>query len=860
MQLHFSQLLETGSSDAHESQPWSVRLPSEGWRQNRAGVWVYVNVGPLAKFGWKIHVSTTLEDAVNVLATTSEIAFKYSCNFKYIGGGDSFRLIHFKNSNRLQSGKFVSLYPHDEVLTRLLLHEISYHIRTFKGIDVLTDRAFDGSTNVFYRWGAFQSTGRLNAKGMPEELVPNGLGQMVPDVRLPRFSLPEGIVDPFSTKPSPPSTYSPPQFVNMDQFKIDQVLRFTNGGGRYKGVDQSTGLDVVLKEGRPNTGFVGEESAIPRLQREVQIMKMINAATIGLAPSVVKTFSVQGHEYAAIEYLPGTPLSEWIARENPLYSCLHRSRTHVQAYIRRASKVLEAIRQCLARLHELGIAYGDLSVGNVIVDDQDLARFIDFEACTTIEDPVPGLRTPDFCLRDQKIVQTAKERDVFACHCIAISLILRVTTLAEISNHVLQSVTSDLNNCCEAVPDWWYEACSYLEKTSQQSRYKVTGFKPPSMDTFYSRERLRQMFATAALECYSQDRDDIFPVSSASREGAFLSYGSGCSGLLQALKTSGIAIKHDIILKYTESASRALELDLLPLNYDIGIVGLLDTCSILSLQALKEQLAEQIIKRWPSVNEPSLAHGLTGVALALVRQGFMSAAEGAMARALEMAEGHQWEKNGLLYGRAGVIAGACEFNSLLRSRPHFGKIVERLIEEERGQTVRHPEGNSLSLRGEVGGNRLLPYLSDGTAGLFLSMMIAHKNEHIDFVLRSEDAVALAADLGTPFMLEGSLMDGSAGLSVVLELARDLFPDLIEKLPEPGWRRMLKYCLPLGSGIGTLHPRTLKFDLSHSQGSAGMMEALCWFDGLADLNICGLKIPCRKSDAELAAPLGMAQFQ
>src|SRR6185312_16298212 len=96
---------------------------------------------------------------------------------------------------------------------------------------------------------------------------------------------------------------------------------------------------------------------------------------------------------------------------------------------------------------------------------------------------------------------------------------------------------------------------------------------------------------------------------------------------------------------------------------------------------------------------------------------------------------------------------------------------------------------SLSLRGEGDGNRLLPYLSDGTAGFLLSLILASEDSQVDFSLAIDDIVSLAADLGTPFMLEASLMDGAAGLAVVLEIVKHKFPELTDRLPDPAWDRI-----------------------------------------------------------------------
>jgi serine/threonine protein kinase len=836
-------LLETASPELHESEPWTVRIPSDKWQLKQAGIWVHINCGQLPKFGWKVHVSSKLEDAPTVLKIASEIAFEFECTFKHLCGMDGFLSLHFKNASRLQSGKFITLYPQTEALAASLLEHLYTSLNKYRGLDVLTDRAYKGATNVFYRWGAFYNTGRLNGKGASEELVSNGIGQMVPDIRLPRFVLPEGIIDPFVTEPASTSDYSPPNSVPLDQFKIDLVLRFTNAGGRYKGICQLSGAEVVVKEARPDTGFVGKESAIPRLHREVAFMESINSKFEGLAPSVVKQFSVRDHDYVAIEYLAGTPLSEWIARENPLYSCLYLSPEHIHEYLRRASKILDAIRDGLKKLHELGLAYGDLSLGNIIIDENDIPRFIDFEACTSVDDVVLSLRTPDFCLLHQNGEVPARDRDIYAYNCIVISLVLRLTTLAEISDHVLQAVTADLAKVTHEVPKWWFKACNYLTTASQRhSSYKVSNFVPPSLDTPASRERLREMISSATLDCYKPGQEYLFPTSTAAREGAFLSFEFGCSGLLWALTLNGNEVDGDIIARYSESVEHAIERRLLPMNYGVGIVGMIESCSALGLDDLSVRIVEIMLREWANVNDPSLGTGLTGVSLALLRQGYVALAEEVMARAIQMAEGYKWEKNGLLYGRSGVIAGACQFESLLKSSAKLCNVMQEIIGEEFRQTVRNPKGHSLSLRGEVDGNRLLPYLCDGTAGLLLALIFAHKNDYIDYILNHEDVVALSAGLGTPFMLEGSLMDGAAGVAIVLELSRRSFHDVADRIPEPGWNRIQKYLLPLKSGIGVLHPRSLRFDLSHSQGSIGILEALLWVDGMGELNISGLHLP------------------
>lgn len=820
---------------------WLVDPPSLSWRQRKSGIWNHVVFGNLPNHGWKIHVSATLEEAPEVLRIASNIAFAQECSFKHLHSVDAFYRLHFKNESRLQSGKFIALYPSSEKVAAELLEALRLGLSGLSGIDVLTDRRYRDSPSVFYRWGAFTDSGRLNNRGEPEELVPDGNGGMVPDVRLPRFTLPDGIHDPFYF--SAPTNPEQPKSVELDDFLVESVLRFTNAGGRYKATCTASGRQVVIKEARPHTGFVDGEASIPRLRREAITLAKANAGGINLAPQVLKHFSMQGHDFLVLEFVPGTALSEWIARENPLYSSLHRSKVHVVEYLERAGRILARVRCDILTLHDLGIAFGDISLGNIIIGDNDAPRLIDFEACTSIDNPVAGLRTPDFCLLDSSSALSARERDLHAIECLALALVLRLNTLAEVSRHVLDSLTEDLVRVVgDSLPRWWRDAVqNFNEHADRHSSFRRREFEAPSLDSPHARTDLRRALAVGIAGCFRPDSSTLFPSGSASRRGAFLGFGTGCSGVLLTLKDAGL-VAPEMLERFQSNVRHALEGDILPVNYDVGLVGILEASAELSMTGLTECLLCSIEHRWEKIEDPSLGRGLTGLALAHLHAGRVLLAEDAMTRALNISKTYAWDKNGLLYGRSGVIAGACRFESLLGRHPELRGIVSQLILEELGQTERHPKAHSLSLRGETDGSRLLPYLSDGTAGLLFALMDAHHSQVVEYEIDHELLIALAADLGTPFMLEGSLMDGAAGLSVVLEIARYRFPEIAVALPDPGWTRIQRYLLPLLDGVGVLHPGTLKFDLSYSQGSAGIFAALSWMDRHSSLNIFGLRLP------------------
>lgn len=835
------------SNDPSGNEKWAVDAPTKAWAVSESGVWLNVISGQTPSFGWKVHVSATLEEAPQVLSIVSSIAFECGCSFKFLHGVDAFLTLHSKNGSRLQSGKFIALYPASAELARVLMDRLSEALSGYSGMDVLTDRAYKGSSSVYYRWGAFHSSGKISSNGEPYDLIANGSGMMVPDRRAPRFLLPEGVLDVFSGEPALSSDHPSQNGLTFDEFEIQSVLRFTNAGGRYRAKHTRTGAPIFVKEARPHTGYVDRECAITRLDHEVELLKDLGVRAPGLAPKLVKYFQIQGHRFAALEHVDGIPLSEWIARENPLYSSLYQNANSVSGYLKRATKIVEKMRTDLSKLHSLGLAFGDLSSGNIIVSANDIPRLIDFESCTSLSDKNPPAATPDFCLINQGGTLTAQERDEFALNCICIALVLRLTTLSEISDHVLDCLSGDLSRVTTNIPTWWPDACENLKITTRiHSRNKVVGFAPPSMENSASRGDLRNKIAAGIISSYQSDRAVLLSDSLDAGGRALLGFRVGRAGSIGSLISNGCQLDADLVARFARVVESNLDERFLPISYDYGLCGIADTCAALGLSGLVERIIEIVTNEWAEVTDPSLATGLSGVALTLRRHDQKELSAEVMMHAIHLSGAYKWEKNGLLRGRSGVVAGACQFPELLSAEPRIRTILQDLIDEEFAQTVRHPKADSLSLRGEHDGKRLLPYLSDGTAGFLLALALAADCPFLDIHVTDGEMVALASDLGTPFMLEASLHDGATGLAVVLEILHQKFPSLADHFPDPGWGRIRKYLLPLRGGIGVLNPRTLKYDYGHAQGSAGLLEAFLWLDGMASLNLSGLHLPRRST--------------
>lgn len=838
-----NELFATADDSVSAGQIWEIDPPTE-WSKHRFGLWSsYSPQKPLPLYGWKVHVSATREEAKDVLEITSGAAFDQNCHFKHLSGEHDFLTLHSKNSNRMQSGKFIALYPENEMSALHLMEQLVAELSDFIGLEILTDRSFRNSRNVYYRWGAFKSTGRINESGEAEELVPNGFGELVADKRLPQFVLPEGIVDPFCAKPTSYKGEEPHEVIeDFNGYRITSALRYTNSGGRYEAVCLKNNEKVFIKEARPNTGFIFGETASTRLSKEADRIRLLNHKLPGIAPEFKKLFHDIDYNYLVTEHITGTPLSDWVARESPLFSSGRNNKSEVEKYLDRSYKIYSKIKQDIKELHRIGVAFGDLSSGNIIISQNDDARLIDFEACQSTESREPGFGTPDYCFLKQGGSLTAEERDIYSLNCVALSFVLRVSSLAEINDNVLDILETELEEHVGHIPQWWKNAIESIKRvTNEHSRFKISDFRQPQMESKADLIRLKKKLSLGIVNSNQFDNKIIFPPNDDENGANFEGFLTGDGGVLWALKQNGMHLSDIWLGSYYERIEFHLKNNSLPISYGNGLSGQLDICHTFGNDILVGKLVKNIVQNWNSASNPTLANGLSGIALSLARHENVEVSLDVMQKALDTCEQHSWQKNGLFYGRSGVIAAACMFpDSFLASSRNIS-IIERLLEQEIAQTVMHPNGSSISLRGEGDGNRLLPYLSDGTAGLIVALMLADRNKSIKFSLKDIEFDLLAADLGTPFAIDVSLSNGVLGLTVVSELLQNWYPEYTNSLSKKNWERIRKYILPLDGGVGIMNPRTLKYDFSYLRGAAGMVSALLWYEGRQPLNLAGLYI-------------------
>lgn len=140
-----------------------------------------------------------------------------------------------------------------------------------------------------------------------------------------------------------------------------EILAKGGQGDIYRGLDQSTGQVVAIKQLRPELN-ADEPDTIERFRREGEALRQLNH------PNIVKMLDLQeqGDLYRIVmEYVPGGTLRQ-LLEETP------------QLPLNQALDISLELADALARAHHLGIIHRDVKPGNVLLAEDGTPRLTDF--------------------------------------------------------------------------------------------------------------------------------------------------------------------------------------------------------------------------------------------------------------------------------------------------------------------------------------------------------------------------------------------------------------------------------------------------------------------------------------------------
>lgn len=373
--------------------------------------------------GWKIHISATLKNHIEILNIVAKYLIEKQISFKFSTNLEQFIYINGKNVARVSSGKFIVIYPSEEAFLTTL-EDLYNLLKGFDGPYILSDRPYKDSKVIFYRYGEINPIRILDGYGTISTRMIDNKNELTLDNRLPYFNVPEFVED---------TLYKPTvqeKSKLLEKYKIKESLYFSAQGGAYLGTYNNQ--DYVIKEARKYTGLDGEHNyATDRLKKEYTTMKYLEG--LDCVPMAYELIEEFGNVYLVEEYIKGKNLAHYAIDKSPIINRDRKENRIKPNYIKELTAIVSSSLQALSKIHSKGIILNDISPSNLIFNNESGSiTFIDYEVAFHITDECNkiNLHTPGFACEGD---HSAYKKDLHKFGLIFIACIMPINNIFTLS-------------------------------------------------------------------------------------------------------------------------------------------------------------------------------------------------------------------------------------------------------------------------------------------------------------------------------------------------------------------------------------------------------------------------------------------
>lgn len=716
--------------------------------------------------GWKIHVSATPGCAEQTLAATTRICVDHRVAFKFLPTLAGLTDSSNKQGDRGGAGKFVTIYPDDDAQFAVLLHQLSDALQGQLGPYILSDLRF-GDVPVFARYGGIMAMEAPDQQDRSVASIASGDAfTLVPDQRIPRFVVPEGVEIPevlhAAHELSKQRTTS-----RLNEFTSIRPLHFSNAGGVYRAT-LPDGAVRVLREARPHAGLDGRDRcALQRQLVEQQVLE--DLAGVPGVQQLRGAFTAWEHRYLELDYVEGGTLTAWVVRN------IHIQQGDPQEYARRAVRISRQLIDVVERIHAHGWAVGDLHTGNILVDDQDRVTILDLEDATRLDEPrAVGFRVFEFCATEDL---SAEQADWFA--------VARSIMMIYVSDWEIEAVAPSFWTSAVAEVARVYGEAARAQLDEVQERYPVGTRSALSCDSVVGvhaqtpteAEAVRGLLAGIEWSRRFSTRSSYPGDVTQPGRSAHEILSSGRAGVVFAQQRIGGPVDEADLSALTGVAqswdlteSPGLLTGLAGLALVLGDAGRHDVAVSTARRALESSWGRRRL---------DLVAGQAGTVIAALEVGRAAGATDLVDQALTTYDRlHRtvtpgtsaWDsltlRRGFFWGLTGLALTDLVAHLATGDQTPLARAVERLrMEVEACVTI--PTGE-LMVRDTVNG-RVLPYVEWGSAGVWLLVSAAERLTG-EPLLSDDERAGLALSCSSDFYIYPSLDHGRAGILATLTAA------------------------------------------------------------------------------------------
>ncbi|MCY8810021.1 class III lanthionine synthetase LanKC [Bacillus atrophaeus] len=719
-------------------------LNSNEWKQNTDIDWSYcINTKKkMPKQGWKIHITTDIDEAQKTLDTVLPYLINNEISFKFVPNERQLLFKNSKNGDRSSSGKFITIYPYDNKTFLTLLSELDSLTKPLKkGPYILNDKRWKYS-NVFFRYGAFVSM-YVNKDGQNVPAIQRPDGTLIPDVRAPYYEVPDFVEEPAEIQimsKKVDAELDKEDTSKFDSYNVISALHFSNGGGVYK--VEKNGKNFVMKEGRLGSGLDRLKlDGFKRIYKEAEIIKQLSEK-----PYIVDFydyFEIWENNYLIEEHVSGISLMEYVSQNFPFS---HKEDKHI--YMERMMHVIDQLIDALKDLHKSKIALGDLQPNNVLILEDYSIKLIDLETAVTPESKyTPALMTPGY-VTDQ--AETFEQADWYALLRICRFLFLPIENLSDLSIDIETNQDKWIGeNFGDAVlnkiDEIQEKTLPTIKKLSEASTLTI----PPMKINYKNINEITEGLRDGVISHLKPKSESLVSgdIRQYIEKMGSLSIANGGFGGIMALDRTGIL--PDSVYQWVDHVlETVLNLDNetyknIPLGLFNGISGIL---SVLYDIGYKEE-AIKLLTTMPFPNEErsdlTLFSGLAGIGLNYLAFYSITEKKDFLDRAIKIGDkiidAYKGDypitvrdpyamPYGLLNGWSGIslyilmLGKVTNNNDLIKQASEiFNKEISKNIEIDSKLELAQIKEYSLGYK------RLIPYLGEGAAGIALIMLEFNKN-------------------------------------------------------------------------------------------------------------------------------------
>lgn len=660
------------------------------WSFTRKSVWF--NCTPperrardLPLQGWKIHVSSALTNALDILGAIVPVLDAQDVSFKFALDKAVLQMMNGKGWERQGAGKFVTIYPVDQAEFLSLLEDLHAVSKHFEGLYILSDRRYKDSKVLFYRYGGIRPFMLSNERGEEVSMLVSPAGEQVPDERKPVFYVPPWERDPFeaAVEDDSPGTDDEGRIALKDsRYLVKNVLGFTNSGGVYIADDTETGEEVLIKEARPFVTF--GDDAVSLLKKEHRLLSRIAEAGETFAPRPIDFFQDWEHYFLVQEFIQGMQLRAFTASNN-VTLLTDPTLGDTVKYFESFKGIFCQLARIVKTLHDMNIVFADLSPSNVLVlPDPFQVRLIDFEAAHELGvDMPPRVYTLGFAYRDQMHGETPRfANDYFALGALMHYFIApfnqifgiaprsRFTFLKAIvedigfPREVHQMIVALIENAADERP----KPVQVIEVLERDHDLREPAF---SVDAETAHPRYKEYVDGICSYCLAladfERRDRLFPAFGAVFHTNPLSLSYGACGVAHAIQFMGHDVPEAVIDWILQPSS---DRDSYPPGLYMGLSGLAWTVLDLGRRATAQRILALSHAHPLRHRSFDLFHGMAGWGLANLRfflkledalylSKAIEAGEDLLKSSEESEKGAFWKKDekialGLAHGSSGI--------------------------------------------------------------------------------------------------------------------------------------------------------------------------------------------------------------